>query len=49
MGTGICLFSAGKMRFPALGLRFISNKTIEWNSNRTATEKMGFVLLDTGI
>jgi hypothetical protein len=29
MGTGICLFLAGKMGFHALGLRFISQKTIE--------------------
>jgi hypothetical protein len=29
MGTGICLFLAGKMGFHALGLRFISEKTME--------------------
>ena len=29
MGTGVCLFLAGKMGFHALGLGFISNKTIE--------------------
>jgi hypothetical protein len=29
MGTGICLFLAEKMGFRALGLGFISSKTIE--------------------
>jgi hypothetical protein len=29
MGTGICLFLGGKMEFHALGLGFISKKTIE--------------------
>jgi hypothetical protein len=29
MGTGICLFLAGKIGFHALALGFISQKTIE--------------------
>ena len=29
MGTGICSFLGGKMGFHALGLGFISKKTIE--------------------
>jgi hypothetical protein len=36
------------MGFHALGLGFISKKTIE-NGNGTATEMMGFVLWDNGI
>ena len=55
MGTEICLFLGGKMGFHALGLGFISKKTIEngngikINLSRTATEMMGFGLWDNGI
>jgi hypothetical protein len=46
MGTGVCLFLAGKLGFNALGLRLISNETIEsWSGIKI----LEFVLLDTGI
>ena len=38
MGTGICLFLGGKMGFHALGLGFISKKTIE-NGNGILIQK----------
>jgi hypothetical protein len=48
-----CPLLAGNVGFHSLGLRFVSNKTIEkweWDQhlNWTVTETMGFVL-DTGI